>query len=322
MAMDLTATYRALVLGIAGNPTVRRLLTVNGRRLALRFVAGETIADALRAADRLHEEGVFSTLNLLGEGVADGESARRFKDQILELVDAVADRPWARYVSVKLTALGVDIGEEFAFRQLVEILERARLRGCFIRIDMEDSTHVDVTLRLYRRLRAEGYDHVGIVLQGYLRRSEQDLESLLPLRPNIRVVKGAYREPAKVAFPAKKYVDENYVRLARRNLGAGNYTAIATHDERIIDRLKAWTSQASIGRDLFEFQMLYGVRPDLLRSLVRQGYTARAYVPYGQDWYGYFARRIAERPENLFFVLRGLLRSTLRPAGYNIRAER
>jgi len=312
--LDPTTTYRTVVLGIAGNPAVRRLLTVNGRRLALRFVAGETLADALRVADRLHEEGVFSTLNLLGEMVTAEELARRFKDQILELVDAVADRPWARYVSVKLTALGVDIGEEFAFRQLGEILGRARLRGCFIRIDMEDSAHVDVTLRLYRRLRAEGYDQVGIVLQSYLRRSEQDLESLLPLRPNIRVVKGAYKESPKVAFPSKRQVDENYLKLARRNLGAGNYTAIATHDEGIIAHLKAWTAQAGIGRELFEFQMLYGVRPDLLRALAREGYTARAYVPYGHDWYGYFARRIAERPENLLFVLRGIVRSALRPA--------
>ncbi len=306
--MDTATAYRALVLSLAASPFIRRLVTVNGRRLALRFVAGETLEDALRVADRLHQEGILTILNVLGEMVTAEDLARKFKDQILTMVDAVADRPWARYIAVKLTALGVDISEDFAFRQLTEILERARSRHCFVRIDMEDSPYVDVTLRIYRRLRTAGFDHVGIVLQAYLRRSEKDLEGLLPLRPNIRVVKGAYKEPPEVAFPSKRQVNENYVKLARRNLGAGNYTAIATHDQKIIRYFKDWTREAAIGPDRFEFQMLYGVRPDLQRALAREGYTIRAYVPYGQDWYGYFARRIAERPENLFFVVRGLLR--------------
>lgn len=306
--MDTTAAYRALVLGLAASPLVRRLVTVNGRRLARRFVAGETLADALRVADRLYQEGILTILNLLGELVTTEPLARSFKDRILEAVDAVADRPWARYIAVKLTALGVDISEEFAFEQLVGILERARRRHCFVCIDMENSPYVDVTLRVYRRLRAAGFDQVGIVLQAYLRRSEKDLESLLPLRPNIRVVKGAYKEPAEVAFAAKRQVDENYIKLACRNLEAGNYTALATHDRRLIGYFEDWTRQRGVGRDRFEFQMLYGVRPDLQRALARAGYTVRAYVPYGEDWYGYFARRVAERPENLLFVIRGLLR--------------
>ncbi len=306
--MDPTMAYRGLVLRLAANPVVRRALTVNGRRLALRFVAGETLDDALQVADRLHQEGILAILNLLGEMVTAEDPARKFKEQLLRLVDAVADRPWARYISVKLTELGVDLSEEFAFNQLAEIVDRARKAGCFVRIDMEDSGHVDVTLRLYRRLRAAGFNHVGIVLQAYLRRSERDLENLLPLRPNVRVVKGAYSVPPEIAFPSKRQVNENYLALARRNLGAGNYTAIATHDQRIIHYLKGWTRQTGLDRDRFEFQMLYGIRPDLQRALSREGYTIRAYVPYGQDWYGYFARRVAERPENLLFVLRGLLR--------------
>jgi|DewCreStandDraft_1066081.scaffolds.fasta_scaffold00433_17 proline dehydrogenase len=305
--MDPTMAYRGLALSLAANPLVRRALTVNGRRLALRFVAGETLDDALRVADRLYQEGILTILNLLGEMVRSEDLARRFKEQVIRMLDTVADRPWARYISVKLTELGVDISEEFAFDQLAEILERARDRGCFVRIDMEDSAHVDVTLRIYRRLRAAGFDQLGIVLQAYLRRTESDLEALLPLRPNVRVVKGAYKEPPEVAFPSKRQVDDNFLRLVRRNLGAGNYTAVATHDRRIIDSVKVWTRQAGVERQRFEFQMLYGIRPDLQRALAREGYTVRAYVPYGEDWYSYFARRIAERPENLLFVIRGVL---------------
>jgi proline dehydrogenase len=305
--MDPTVAYRGLALSLAANPLVRRALTVNGRRVARRFVAGETLGDALRVADRPHQEGILTILNLLGEMVRSEDLTCRFKEQVLRMLDAVADRPWARYISVKLTELGVDISEKFAFDQLAEILERARGRRCFLRIDMQDSAHVDATLRVYRRLRAAGFDSVGIVLKAYLRRTESDLEALLFLRPNVRVVKGAYREPPEVAFPSKRQVDDNFLRLVLRNLGAGNYTAVATHDQRIIGSLKVWNRQAGVDRERFDFQMLCGVQPGLQRALPREGYTVRAYVPYDEDWYSYFARRIAKRPGNLLFVIRAVL---------------
>ncbi len=306
--MGLNQVYRSVVLGVAGQPWLERLITTKGRPLALRFVAGETLEEALKAVEALEAEGVHSILDLLGEMVTSEEMACRFKDQILELIEAFGRLPYPRYVSLKLTQLGLDLSEELAYRHMTEILERARAAECFVRIDMEDSPRVDATLRIYRRLLEAGYTNVGTVLQAYLRRSAQDLEALLPYKPNLRIVKGAYKEPPEVAFTDKRTVDRQYLALVQRNLEAGNPTAIATHDERIIREMKRWVRERGVSEELYEFQMLYGIRRDLQQALAREGYTVRAYVPYGRDWYPYFSRRIAERPENLFFVVRGLLR--------------
>jgi proline dehydrogenase len=234
--------------------------------------------------------------------------ARAFAEEIKKTVKAFSELPYPRYVSVKLTQLGLDTSKALAEELLKEILALARAGDVFIRIDMEDSPRVDATLDIYRAMREAGFENVGIVLQAYLKRSEKDLEDLLPYRPNVRVVKGAYAEPPEVAYQDLPTIREKFKALARKNLEAGNKTAIATHDDALIRWAKAWTEEAGIPRDRYEFQFLYGVRPELQKKTAREGYTTRAYVPFGEAWYPYFSRRIAERPENALFVLRGLLK--------------
>jgi len=233
--------------------------------------------------------------------------ARAFQERILELVRAVALRPWSKYVSLKPSQLGLDLSLDLAQELLRGILEEAEPKGVFVRLDMEDSPRVEATLRLYKGLREEGFSLLGIVLQSYLFRTEKDLLDLLPYRPNIRLVKGAYREPEEVAFQDKRLIDAEYLHLGKLALREGLYVAFATHDPRLIAEVKRYTEAMGIPKDRFEFQMLYGVRPEAQRRLAQEGYTVRAYVPYGKDWYPYLTRRIAERPENLFLVLRSLL---------------
>lgn len=233
--------------------------------------------------------------------------ARGFQAEIVGLIRALGARPYPRYVSVKLTQLGLDLSEDLAFSLMQGILQEARQADCFVRIDMEDSPRVDATLRVYRRLREEGYTHTGIVLQSYLKRSEKDLEALLPLKPAVRIVKGAYKEPPEVAFQDKRLIDAQYLLLAKKALENGLPTAIATHDPHLIAEMQRWTAEKGISKEGFEFQLLYGVRRDEQRRLAAEGYTVRAYVPYGTDWYPYLSRRIAERPENLLFVARSLV---------------
>ena len=305
--IDLDRAYRSAVLGVAGLPPVRRLVTGRGWPVARRFVAGETLADALAAVDRLRHDGVHGILDLLGEMVTSPEQAERFTREILAIFDAVRGRPEPAYVSIKLSQLGLDLPGELGLGNARRVVERAREVGAFVRIDMEDSPRVDRTLEVYRELRSE-FDNVGTVVQSSLYRSEADVVALAGLRPNLRIVKGAYLEPPDVAYPDKAAVDMQYRRLVYANLGRGDYTAVATHDESIIRDVRLFAERQGIGRDRFEFQMLYGVRRDLQRSLATEGFTVRAYIPYGRDWYAYFSRRIAERPANVGFVLRGLLR--------------
>jgi len=305
--MDLNQSYRAFVLRIAQNPSVKNLVLTRGKRLSRRFVAGDTLEEALKAVEGLEKDHIHAILDLLGEMVTSEAMARGFKDQIVGLIRAFAARPYPRYVSVKLTQLGLDHGEDLAFSLMAEILEEARPADCFVRIDMEDSPRVDATLRVYRRLREAGYTNTGVVLQSYLKRSEQDLEALLPFKPAVRIVKGAYKEPPEVAFQDKRIIDAQYLVLTKKALENGLPTAIATHDPHLIEEMKRWTAERGIGQDRFEFQLLYGVRRDEQRRLAAEGYTVRAYVPYGTDWYPYLSRRIAERPENLLFVARSLV---------------
>ncbi len=215
--------------------------------------------------------------------------------------------PYPRYVALKLTQLGLDLSEDLAFSLMHEILTEAQKADCFVRIDMEDSPRVEATLRLYKRLREAGFNNTGVVLQSYLKRTEQDLQDLIPLQTPVRIVKGAYKEPPEVAFQDKRMVDAQFVVLCKKALENGLYTAIASHDPYILEEMKRWTAERGIGRDRFEFQLLYGVRRDEQKKLATEGYTVRAYVPYGTDWYPYFSRRIAERPENLLFVARSLI---------------
>lgn len=305
--MDLNQSYRSFVLAIAQNPGVKNLVLTRGKGFSRRFVAGDTLEEALKVVEGLEKDHIHTILDLLGEMVTSEAMARGFKDQIIGLIQAFGARPYPRYVSVKLTQLGLDLSEDLAFSLMTEILGEARQADCFVRIDMEDSPRVDATLGVYRRLREAGYANTGIVLQSYLKRTEKDLEDLLPLKPAVRIVKGAYKEPPEVAFQDKRIIDAQYMVLTKKALENGLSTAIATHDPHLIEEMKRWTAEKGISKDQFEFQLLYGVRRDEQKRLAAEGYTVRAYVPYGTDWYPYLSRRIAERPENLLFVARSLV---------------
>ncbi|HEU4743235.1 MAG TPA: proline dehydrogenase family protein [Meiothermus sp.] len=305
--MDLNQSYRSFVLYIAQNPSVKNLVLSRGKGFSRRFVAGDTLEEALKVVEGLERDRIHAILDLLGEMVTSQEMALGFKDQIVQLIQAFGARPYPRYISVKLTQLGLDLSEDLAFSLMAEILGEARQADCFVRIDMEDSPRVDATLRVYRRLREAGYANTGVVLQSYLKRTEKDLEDLLPFKPAVRIVKGAYKEPPEVAFQDKRIIDAQYMVLTKKALENGLRTAVATHDPHLIEEIKRWTGEKGIGKDQFEFQLLYGVRRDEQKRLAAEGYTVRAYVPYGTDWYPYLSRRIAERPENLLFVARSLV---------------
>ncbi|HWJ33316.1 MAG TPA: proline dehydrogenase family protein [Gaiellaceae bacterium] len=303
--LNANTALRKAILTAADNPQVRRLVSKHGMRLGgSRFVAGETMEDSVRALRGLNGKGLWANTTLLGEAIGDEDEARAVADEYVVLVDRLATEELRANVALKLTHLGLDIDEELAYENVRRIVER----GSFIRIDMEQSTYVDATLRIYRRLRADGYDNVGTVLQAYLFRTEDDLASLLPLRPNLRLVKGAYLEPPDIAYPKKPDVDAAYVRLLETMLLGNGHTAIATHDEQIIEHAIRFADERRVPHDSFEFQMLYGVRPQLQLALAARGYKVLVATPYGPEWYPYLMRRLGERPANALFLLRNLIR--------------
>ena len=308
MALSLNGMMRRTLLAASRSPGLSRWVRRYGRFAAYRFVAGETLDECVQALHRLNEAGFKTNTTLLGEGVRDAATATSVTNTYRQVLDRLASEKLGTNLAVKLTHLGQDMGEEVAAGNLTTLVAHAGHLGNFVRVDMEESARVDATLRIYRRLRQAGYDNVGTVLQAYLYRTEQDLCTLLPLRPNLRLVKGAYLELPAVAFPSKADVDRNYVHLMELMLHGGGYTAIATHDDRIIDHAIEYVHRHSIGRERFEFQMLYGVRPRLQQDLVRRGYMVLVATPFGAEWFPYFMRRLAERPANLLFVLRNLLR--------------
>jgi proline dehydrogenase len=269
-----------------------------------RFVAGETLDDCLEVLQRLNGQGLDANTTLLGEGVLEAGQTDAVVASYREVIERIAAEGVRANVALKLTHLGLEIDEELAYANIRRLLEL----GSFIRIDMEQSQFVDATLRIYRRLREEGFDNVGTVLQAYLYRTRDDLESLLPLAPNLRLVKGAYLEPEQVAYPKKADVDAVYGRLLERMLQAGGHTAVATHDESLIQHTIRFSAAHAIANDRFEFQMLYGVRPQLQLDLVRRGYKVLVATPYGPEWYPYLMRRLGERPANLLFFLTNILR--------------
>jgi proline dehydrogenase len=305
--LNVDRLYRSAVLGVAGNGFIKKLVHERARFAVNRFVAGETLQDALQSVDALEQDGIHGILDLLGEMVNTEAEAEAFTAQILEICTALEAKAWPKYISIKLSQLGLDLRPELALENARHIAAAARLAGAFVRVDMEDSPRIDKTIEVFRALRAEFFN-VGLVLQSMLYRSEKDLENLSDLQPNLRIVKGAYLEPTDVAYPDKNAVDMAYRRLVYRNLELGHHTAIATHDESIIKDIKVFVEKSEIPLDLFEFQMLYGIRRDLQKQLAQEGFTVRAYIPYGKDWYAYFSRRIAERPANVGFVLRGMLK--------------
>ena len=307
---DFPATaLRGVFLWASRRRSLQRLATSTGfsRSLVARFVAGETLADALAALERLRDAGLRTTVDVLGESVDSREAAREAADRYIETLDALRERRLDGNVSLKLTQMGLDLDAGFCRDNLARVLERAAETGAFVRIDMEDHTRTDATLAIAREMRGR-FREVGVVIQSYLRRSAADVEALIDERTRVRLCKGAYNEPASVAFPTKAEVDESYRVLMERLLLDGNYPAIATHDERLIEHARRFADQRSIDASRFEFQMLYGVRRDLQRRLVADGYTVRVYVPYGREWYPYFMRRLAERPANVLFVVRSVVR--------------
>jgi proline dehydrogenase len=307
LVLDPNLLYRSLVLNIAHRRTIEHLVTTRGWSFARRFVAGTEAADALLAVDDLEKVGVHGILDLLGEMVSSPHEVDHFAAQIRDLVRAFGQLPYPRYVSIKLTQVGLDIDPDRMLDVTRQILDQARAADCFVRIDMEDSPRVDATIQAFRALRSAGYENVGLVLQAYLRRTADDLASLLALSPNLRVVKGAYKESDSVAFQDRHTIDRQFIELAQTNLKAGNVTAIATHDTSIIDSVQEWVRSEGVDPKLVEYQFLYGIRRDLQVKLAAEGHRVRAYVPFGTHWYPYFSRRIAERPENAVFILRAIL---------------
>jgi proline dehydrogenase len=275
---------------------------------AARFVAGETLDDCILVLRRLNEQGLHANTTLLGEGVLEPRQTDAVVAAYRTIIDRIADERLRANVALKLTHLGLDISEELAHDNLRSLVERATERDGFVRIDMEQSQYVDATLRIFRRLRESGLDRVGTVLQSYLYRTPSDLEALLPLAPNLRLVKGAYLEPESVAYPQKHDVDAAYGSLLERMLTGTGYTAVATHDSALIQHTIRYAADHGIGKDRFEFQMLYGVRPQLQLDLARRGYKVLVATPYGPEWYPYLMRRLGERPANLLFFLRNTLR--------------
>ena len=273
---------------------------------ASRFVAGETLDECVEVLRGLNERGFHANTTLLGEDVYEEVEAAAVVEEYLRILERIHSERLRVNVALKLTHLGLDVAEPLAEENLRRVVERAAEVDNFVRIDMESSAAVDATLRIYRSLREGGLDNVGTVLQSYLYRTPEDLEALLPLRPNLRLVKGAYLEPPEVAYPRKEDVDAAYLRLVERSLRGDGYTAVATHDERMLEHTIAFAEREGIGRDRFELQMLYGVRPQLQADLVARGFKVLVATPFGPEWFPFFTRRLAERPANLLFLAKNL----------------
>lgn len=282
-----------------------------GRKLSSRFVAGMEIDDVLRVAEGLNRQGMMATLDSLGESVTSEEEAHQSAATYHQLLDAIAERRLNANVSVKLSQMGLEISPNLAYSIVESLARHAHATGSFVRIDMEDSQRTQATLEIVRRLNSlpELHGSVGVVIQAYLYRSQADIERLLAEGIGVRLCKGAYKEPPEVAFPRKADVDANYVQLSCQLLNSSHYHGLATHDDAMIAAAKSFASLHKIDPSRFEFQILYGVRRDLQRKLVGEGYRVRVYVPFGPQWFPYFMRRLAERPANLLFILKSLLRS-------------
>ena len=300
---------RATLLKLSQSKAFAHWVTSNAttRRMARRFVAGETLDEAIAAARACNNAGMLVSLDYLGENVSTTSEAQHSRDAYLQIFERIAHEQLHANVSCKLTQLGLDLSSEFCEGLLLSVAERAAGYDNFLRVDMEGSTYTQRTIELVKRVRS-ATPAVGTVIQSYLYRSEGDINDLLSYGCRIRLCKGAYKEPEDVAYPLKRDVDANYIRLMRMLLPSGFYHGIATHDPRMIAETIRCAAENRISKDDFEFQMLYGVRTDLQRRLVLDGYRLRIYIPYGTDWFPYFMRRLAERPANLAFLMRNFLR--------------
>jgi proline dehydrogenase len=303
---------RQTFLTLSNSRDLQNIALSNGaaRKFALRFVAGETLDQAAASIKELNRNGIMATFDHLGENVNTESEAVASADAYIAVLDRIESDGLNSNVSLKLTQMGLDVDPELCFNNVSRICKRAQEFNNFVRIDMESSAYTDRTLDVFRRLWHEsGYRNVGVVLQSYLYRTEKDVQEMNKLGARVRLCKGAYNEPENVAFPKKADVDANYAKLTRLLLTEGTYPGIATHDQRLINYTKKFASLRNIPPSRYEFQMLYGVRRESQIELVREGYNMRVYVPYGQEWYPYFMRRLAERPANVMFVLGNLFRS-------------
>ncbi len=302
---------RSALLWLSERRKVFELVRRNGlsRKFAGRFVAGETLDEAIQAARVLNEKGISTSLDLLGESVTDKSEAARSRDEIIEILDRIAETGVDANVSVKLTQMGLDLSEETCVTNMHKVLARARKHDIFVRIDMEGSPFTERTLKLFsQRLHPEFGDLTGVVIQSYMRRSAADVEALIAMQARVRLCKGAYAEPPDIAFQERREVSESYAELMEHLVQRGNYPGIATHDEELVRRTLAFVMKENISADRFEFQMLYGVRRDLQRKLRDDGYNMRVYIPFGTQWYPYLMRRLAERPANLAFITISVLK--------------
>lgn len=293
---------------LSRNKMMTKLAKRYGLRFgASRFVAGDTIDHAINVIKELNSKGLDVTLDYLGEFIEDVQEANEMADNSIKAIEAIGNNRLQSQVSLKLTSMGLDISEEVVLQNMRRILTVAKRHQVFVTIDMEDYSRCAKTLEIFKTLRRE-YTNIGTVLQAYLYRTVKDIEELNEYNASLRLVKGAYKESHKVAFPEKKTVDKNYKQIIKMHLLNGNFTAVATHDDAIIQYTKTLVKTYRIPLEQFEFQMLYGIRPEKQLEIVKEGYKMRVYVPYGTDWYGYFMRRLAERPANVAFVLKGMFR--------------
>lgn len=302
---------RQTFLTLSNSKELQDIALNNGlaRRFALRFVAGETLDQAVKAIRALNAKGIKATFDHLGENITTAAEARAAADAYIDVLNKIQSTKIDSNVSLKLTQMGLDVDEDLCFDNVARICARANDLDTFVRLDMESTAYTDRTLEMFRKLwHKSGYKNVGVVLQAYLYRTEEDVREMNRLGARVRLCKGAYNEAADVAFPKKSDVDRNYAKLAALLLREGNYPGMATHDARLIEFIKRYAAKKSIGTEKYEFQMLYGVRRELQVELVQQGYNMRVYVPYGQEWYPYFMRRLAERPANVVFLVGNLMK--------------
>src|SRR6266478_5081862 len=302
---------RSALIYLARQEWLKEFATKLGlfKRLTTRFIAGETIDEAVAAIRDLNAHGCTASFDHLNESVASIAETEAEVREYLDVLARIDETSIDSNVSIKLTQFGLEIDPDLTYRNARRVVEDAARRGNFVRVDMEGSGVTQATIELFKRLRAEfGLNDVGIVLQSYLYRTMDDARELLKIPARIRICKGAYKEPAEVAYPDKKDVDANYVRVTQLLLSSGIYHGIATHDPRMIDATVDFAQREGIGKDKFEFQMLYGIRRDLQEQLARDDYNMRVYVPYGKHWYPYFMRRLAERPANIWFIVKNMIK--------------
>jgi proline dehydrogenase len=307
----LDATSKAFFHGLAQIPTLQRLASkygmAPGSGFARRFIAGESVNEAVAAVADLPGKGLHLTLDYLGESVASAAEASAAAADYVTIIEAIVASGIERNISLKLTQLGLDVDRATAVDNMRRILQPADAHGFFVRIDMENSPYTEATIEILDTLWRQGHRHVGTVIQSYLKRSPADIHRLNVMGVRVRLVKGAYKEPKQVAYQKKSEVDGAYIDLMQTLLDEGTYPAIATHDPAMIAATKDYAKKKGYASDRFEFQMLYGIRRDLQMSLVQEGYRVRVYVPFGKQWYPYFMRRLGERPANVAFVVKGLL---------------